>query len=150
MCDVTIQHQIILWTPCTGRTTSASETVLKANADAVSVSEGTISALEVVLQAKAEVVRTTMKSPQASVRQCAIRVFKVLGGDTLPESRQAPAAAAAAAPDLMGDLLGEEEAPAAAAPQDYLGELQIDKQDSCSSATDTGDDAGWSCCNTHN
>ena len=65
-----------------------------------------------------------MKSPQASVRQCAIRVFKVLGGDTLPESSQASAAAAAAAPDLMGDLLGEEEAPAAAAPQDYLGERQ--------------------------
>ena len=75
-----------------------------------------------MLQANAEVVRNAMKSPQASVRQCAIRVFKVLGGDTLPESSQAPAAPAAA-PDLMGDLLGEEEAPAAAAPQDYLGEL---------------------------
>ncbi len=79
------------------------------------------------MQANAEVVRGAMKSPQASVRQCAMRVFKLLGGDTLPDATSAiaatPAAAAAAAPDLMGDLLGEEDAPAAAAaPQDYLGE----------------------------
>lgn len=66
-----------------------------------------------------------MKSPQASVRQCAVRVFKVLGGDTLPDSTSAPgqASAAAAAPDLMGDLLGEEDAHAAAADRDYLGKL---------------------------
>lgn len=90
------------------------------------ISQGSSAAcgeIAVHFQANAEVVRNAMKSPQASVRQCAIRVFKVLGGDTLPESSQAPAAAAPAAPDLMDDLLGEEEAPAAAAPQDYLGDL---------------------------
>ncbi len=76
------------------------------------------------VQANAEVVRSAMKSPQASVRQCAMRVFKLLGGDTLPEPSHAPAAASAvAAPDLMGNLLGEEDAPAAA-PQDYLGEYR--------------------------
>ena len=76
------------------------------------------------VQANADVVRSAMKSPQASVRQCAMRVFKLLGGDTLPESSHTPAAASAvAAPDLMGNLLGEEDAPAAA-PQDYLGEYR--------------------------
>ena len=77
------------------------------------------------MQANAEVVRGAMKSPQASVRQCSMRVFKLIGGDTLPEASHPPAAtsaaAAAAAPDLMGDLLGEEDAPSAAR-QDYLGE----------------------------
>ena len=76
------------------------------------------------VQANADVVRSAMKSPQASVRQCAMRVFKLLGGDTLPDSSHTPAAASAvAAPDLMGNLLGEEDAPAAA-PQDYLGEYR--------------------------
>ena len=68
-----------------------------------------------------------MKSPQASVRQCAMRVFKLLGGDTLPEAAQAAAgstAGAAAVPDLMTDLLGEADTPAAApASQDFLGML---------------------------
>lgn len=77
------------------------------------------------VQANAEVVRTAMKSPQASVRQCAMRIFKLLGGDTLPEAAQAAAglaAAAAAVPDLMTDLLGEADTPAAApASQDFLG-----------------------------
>ena len=61
------------------------------------------------MQANAEVVRNAMKSPQASVRQCAMRVFKLLGGETLPEASSGAAgsaAAAAAAPDLMGDLFG--------------------------------------------
>jgi len=76
------------------------------------------------VQANADVVRSAMKSPQASVRQCAMRVFKLLGGDTLPEPSHAPAAASAvAAPHLMGNLLGEEDAPAAA-PQDYLGQYR--------------------------
>ena len=78
------------------------------------------------MQANAEVVRNAMKSPQASVRQCAMRVFKLLGGETLPEASSGAAgsaAAAAAAPDLMGDLLGEADSPAAApASQDFLGE----------------------------
>lgn len=77
------------------------------------------------VQANAEVVRTAMKSPQASVRQCAMRVFKLLGGDTLPEAAQpaaGSAAAAAAVPDLMTDLLGEADTPAAVpASQDFLG-----------------------------
>lgn len=77
------------------------------------------------VQANAEAVRTTMKSPQASVRQCAMRVFKLLGGDTLPETAQAAAgsaAGAAAVPDLMTDLVGEADMPAAApASQDFLG-----------------------------
>lgn len=76
------------------------------------------------VQANADVVRGAMKSPQASVRQCAMRVFKLLGGDTLPQPSHAPASASAvAAPDLMGNLLGEEETPAAA-PQDFLGEYR--------------------------
>lgn len=79
------------------------------------------------VQANAEVVRSAIKSPQASVRQCAMRVFKLLGGDTLPEPSHTPAAASAAAavaaPDLMGNLLGDEDAPAAA-PQDYLGKYR--------------------------
>ncbi len=79
------------------------------------------------VQANAEVVRSAMKSPQASVRQCAMRVFKLLGGDTLPAPSHTPAAASAAAavaaPDLMGNLLGEEDAPAAA-PQNYLGKYR--------------------------
>ena len=70
-----------------------------------------------------------MKSPQASVRQCATRVFKLLGGDTLPETAQetaGSAAAAAAVPDLMTDLLGEEDTPAAApASQDLLGMVSV-------------------------
>ena len=74
------------------------------------------------MQANAEVVRNAMKSPQASVRQSAMRVFKVLGGETLPEANPG-AAAVAAAPDLMGDLLGEADTPAAPpASQDFLGE----------------------------
>ena len=76
-------------------------------------------------QANAEVVRTAMKSAQASVRQCAMRVLKLLGGDTLPETVQTAAgsaAGAAAVPDLMTDLLGEADTPAAApASQDFLG-----------------------------
>ena len=68
------------------------------------------------VQAQSAVVRQAMKSPQASVRQCATRVFKLLGGETLPDASAAPSQAAAPPqPDLMGDLLGEEEsAPAAA------------------------------------
>ena len=84
------------------------------------------------VQANAEVVRTTMKSPQASVRQCAMRVFKLLGGDTLPETAQAAAglaAGAAAAPDLMTDLLGEADTPAAVpASQDFLGMVLGDQR----------------------
>lgn len=68
------------------------------------------------LQAQSAVVRQAMKSPQASVRQCATRVFKLLGGDTLPDASAAPSQAAATPqPDLMGDLLGEEEPTPAAA-----------------------------------
>ena len=77
------------------------------------------------VQGNAEVVRAAMKSPQASVRQCAMRVFKLLGGDTLPETAQTAAgsaAGAAAVPDLMTDFLGEADTPAAApASQDFLG-----------------------------
>ena len=78
----------------------------------------------VAWQANAEVVRGAMKSPQASVRQCAMRVFKLLGGETLPDTRQPPVAtSAAAAPDLMGGLFGEADASAAAAPPPvFLGE----------------------------
>ncbi|DBA95962.1 TPA: hypothetical protein ACH3X1_001480 [Trebouxia sp. C0004] len=93
------------------------------------ISQGSSAAcgeIAVHFQANAEVVRNAMKSPQASVRQCAMRVFKLLGGDTLPAPSQTPAAASAAAavaaPDLMGNLLAEEDTPAAA-PQDYLGDL---------------------------
>ena len=75
------------------------------------------------MQANADVVRNAMKSPQASVRQCAMRAFKLLGGETLPQANQSAAASvAAAAPDLMGDLLGEEDRSSAApASQDFLG-----------------------------
>ena len=55
-----------------------------------------------------------------------MRVFKLLGGDTLPEAAQAAAGSAspAAVPDLMSDLLGEADTPAAApASQDFLGML---------------------------
>ena len=76
-----------------------------------------------MLQAQAQVVRQTMKSPQASVRQCATRVFKLIGGETLPEARAVPSQTAAAPqPDLMGDLLGEEE-PAASAAATDLGNI---------------------------
>lgn len=87
------------------------------------------------VQANAEVVRTAVKSPQASVRQCAMRVFKLLGGDTLPEAAQpaaGSAAAAAAVPDLMTDLLGEADMLAAApASQDFLGMLLGPHQQAC-------------------
>lgn len=63
-----------------------------------------------LLQAQAGVVREAMKSPQASVRHCGTRVFRLLGGDTLPEATASPAQASAAPqPDLMPDLLGTEE-----------------------------------------
>ncbi|DBA99312.1 hypothetical protein WJX82_003226 [Trebouxia sp. C0006] len=106
------------------------------------ISQGSSAAcgeIAVHFQANADVVRSAMKSPQASVRQCAMRVFKLLGGDTLPESSHTPAAASAvAAPDLMGNLLGEEDAPAAA-PQDYLGDLLGDSTAaSPAAAADTG------------
>lgn len=77
-----------------------------------------------MLQANYTVVREAMKSPQASVRQCAMRVFKLLGGETLPPASAGPTQAAAAAqPDLMRDLLGDEEPASAAAaqPQQLLG-----------------------------
>lgn len=106
------------------------------------ISQGSSAAcgeIAVHFQANAEVVRSAMKSPQASVRQCAMRVFKLLGGDTLPAPSHAPAAASAvAAPDLMGNLLGEEDAPAAA-PQDYLGDLLGDNTAAPpAAAADTG------------
>ncbi|KAL3140272.1 hypothetical protein ABBQ38_004540 [Trebouxia sp. C0009 RCD-2024] len=93
------------------------------------ISQGSSAAcgeIAVHFQANAGVVRTVMKSPQASVRMCAMRVFKLLGGDTLPEAAQAAAVPAppAAVPDLMTDLLGEADTPAAApASQDFLGDL---------------------------
>ncbi|KAL0023681.1 hypothetical protein WJX79_000942 [Trebouxia sp. C0005] len=106
------------------------------------VSQGSSAAcgeIAVHFQANADVVRGAMKSPQASVRQCAMRVFKLLGGDTLPQPSHAPASASAvAAPDLMGNLLGEEETPAAA-PQDFLGDLLGDNTAaSPATAADTG------------
>ena len=55
-----------------------------------------------------------------------MRVFKLLGGDTLPEAGQAAASSApsAAVPDLMTGLLEEADTPAAApASQDFLGML---------------------------
>lgn len=110
------------------------------------ISQGSSAAcgeIAVHFQANAEVVRIAMKSPQASVRQCAMRVFKLLGGDTLPApshtSAAASPAAAVAAPDLMGNLLGEEDAPAAAS-QDHLEDLLGDSNTAASPATsaDTG------------
>ena len=80
------------------------------------VKEMATSVVMLYLQAQSAVVRKAMKSPQASVRQCATRVFKLLGGDTLPDASAAPSQAAATPqPDLMGDLLGEEEPTPAAA-----------------------------------
>lgn len=65
---------------------------------------------------------------------CAMRVFKLLGGDTLPEAAETAAGPAppAAIPDLMTDLLGDADTPAAApASQHFLGTFSPVREDAC-------------------
>ncbi|GAB4815066.1 hypothetical protein N2152v2_002112 [Parachlorella kessleri] len=74
--------------------------------------------IAVHFQANPDPIRRASGSPQASVRQRASKVLKLIGDETLPRGGgAAPAAAAPPAPsqvNLMSDLLGEPEQPAEA------------------------------------